>query len=111
MAKQRTFSADDCVAISVVASSRCNPLKTRVARRGKLSESFPFMVTSTASLTEVMALAPAWPFTEAAQILVPGQAVLKEFLIQTGIFFFITGWMVFGCNTLAPKNDSSIASR
>ena len=91
MAKQRTFSADDCVAMSVVTSSRCRPLKTRVARRGKLKESLPFMVTSTASLTEVMALAPAWPFWAAAQILVPTHEGLNEFLIHTGIFFFITG--------------------
>ena len=42
---------------------------------------------------------------------VPRHEGLKLFLIHTGIFFFITGWMVLGCRTLAPKKESSIASR
>src|SRR6266700_1919554 len=103
MAKHRTLSAEDCVTIRVETSSRCRPLNTRVARRGKLSVSLPLMVIRSALLMEVIAFTPARPFFEVWTIFVPGQEGLKEFLIHTGIFFFITGWMVLGCRTLAPK--------
>ena len=86
-------------------------MNTRVASLGKLSDSRPLMVTRSASETDVIALTPAFPLVTDAPILVPGQDGLKEFLIHTGILFFITGWMVFGWSTLAPKNESSMASR
>src|SRR5574337_1120247 len=96
MAKQSTLSAEDWVTIKVETSSRCSPLKTRVARRGKLSVSLPLMVTRSALLTEVMAFTPGVRSVGAATIFVPGHDGLNEFLIHTGIFFFITGWMVLG---------------
>src|SRR6516165_11623736 len=92
-------------------SSRLSELKTRDARRGKLRESEPVTVIKSPLLTDVMALIPGWPSGAEGAILVPGHEGLNEFLIQTGIVFFITGWIVLGWSTLAPKKESSIASR
>ena len=92
-------------------SSRLSELKTLEARRGKLKASEPVTVIKSALLTDVMALIPGWPLTAEVPILVPPHEGLNEFLIQTGIAFFITGWIVLGCSTLAPKKESSIASR
>lgn len=39
------------------------------------------------------------------QIMVPGAEILNMFLITMGMLSFITGIMVRGCNTFAPKYD------
>lgn len=67
--------------------------------RAKLS-----MVANALTTDSKLLLSP-FSFTGCWQIIVPGAERLKIFLITMGMLCLITGMMVRGCKTFAPKYD------
>ena len=102
-------SHDDCVIKTIETLSLASALKTRAA-----IPTLPFMpgpdtvnIAKFSSDEMALTVSSLWHSFEITE---PGTSGLWVFLISHGTPTFAHGKIVFGCKTLAPKYDSSIAS-
>ena len=108
--KQMSFCEEDCEIIRTLARTSAIVEKVRPTTSVSPTMPGPPRLISVTSRMAVRAFTPVFA-PPLGVILVPRFSGVKLLRIQTGIAESTTGFSVFGCNTFAPKNASSAASR
>ena len=83
---------------------------TRAATPGTPAMPEPVTSTSETPGRKVRPRAPLAAGAAPSCTRLPGWSGEKLLRTRTGIRFSRAGWIVFGCSTLAPKKESSMAS-